>query len=138
MEGGGRPGQLAPHEVRRVAQLAQDYARGTRLAVEIEGSGDLSRVEARMLLLALMCMDSAMPWGGRVLVCRSTSGWRVVGEASRTRSQPGLWGWLAPLGSPLSPPEPSEVHFAVLGVLAQQHHRPILWEVDATGGEISF
>lgn len=121
-----------------VAQLAQDYARGTRLAVEIEGSGDLSRVEARMLLLALMCMDSAMPWGGRVLVCRSMSGWRVVGEASRTRSQPGLWGWLAPLGAPLSPPEPSEVHFAVLGVLAQQHHRPILWEVDATGGEISF
>src|SRR5690606_38090414 len=112
-----------------IVQLAQDYTRGTRLTVEIEGNGDVSRVEARMLLLALMCMDSAMPWGGRVLVCRSMSGWRVVGEASRTRSQPGLWGWLAPPGSPLPPPEPSEVHFAVLGVLAQQHYRPILWEV---------
>lgn len=124
--------------VAEIVQLTQDYARSTRLTVEFEGGGDAPRVEARMLLLALMCMDSAMPWGGRVLICRSMTGWRVVGEASRTRSQPDLWGWLDLSGAPLSPPEPSEVHFAVLGTLAHQHRRPIRWEVDATGGEISF
>lgn len=128
--------------VTEIAQLAQDYTRGSRLAVEFEVGGDASRVEARMLLLALMCMDSAMPWGGRVLICRSMTGWRVVGEASRTRSQPGLWGWLGnattPDAVPDAPPQPSEVHFALLGALARQHRRPMLWEVDATGGEISF
>ena len=45
--------------VAEITQLAQDYARNARLTVEVEGGGDASRIEARMLLLALMCMDSA-------------------------------------------------------------------------------
>ena len=46
--------------VAEIDQLAQDYARGARLTVEIEGGGDASRLGARMLLLSLMCMDSAI------------------------------------------------------------------------------
>lgn len=125
--------------VSEVIQLTHDYAAGARLTVDIDGGGDVSRVESRMLLLALMCMDSAMPWGGRVSVCRSGTGWRLVGEASRTRVERPLWGWLggACAGS-LPDPSPAEVHFPLLGTLSAEAGRPIDWHVDDKGAQISF
>ena len=125
--------------VSEIGQLMADFTDGGRLTVELDGSGDVSRPEARMILLALMCMDSAMPWGGRVLVCRTDKGWRLVGEASRTRFDPATWSWLD--HRPDSPPQmpiAAEVHFALLGVLSTCNDRPIAWEVDASGGEITF
>ena len=124
--------------VAEIDQLAQDYAKGARLTVEIEGGGDASRLGARMLLLSLMCMDSAMPWGGTVLIARKGHGWRLAGQASRTRPEPGLWRWLDAGGGPHPSPAPSEVHFAVRGTLAADHRRPITWTVDATGASLSF
>lgn len=125
--------------VGEIAQLMQDFTAGSRLRVDFDGKGDLSRAEARMLLLALMCFDSAMPWGGRVIACRNDHGWRMVGEASRTRISTELWSLLdgaAETGSAL--PAPAEVHFAVLGALAAREKRAITWELDATGAEIAF
>lgn len=124
--------------VMEVAQLAQAYAQGSRLTVEVEGGGDVSRLTARMLLLGLMCMDSAMPWGGKMLVAREEQGWRLAGQASRTRPEPALWRWLDASGGPHPSPAPSEVHFAVLGTLAADHGRPIIWTVDASGADLSF
>lgn len=125
--------------VGEIAQLMQDFTAGSRLRVEVDGKGDLSRAEARMLLLSLMCFDSAMPWGGRVIVCRAGHGWRIVGEASRTRISTDLWRWLGGEHQADVPlPAPSEVHFAILGALAMREARPVAWELDATGAEISF
>lgn len=124
--------------VAEITQLAQDYARNARLTVEVEGGGDASRIEARMLLLALMCMDSAMPWGGKVIMARKGQGWRLGGQASRTRPEPSLWRWLEAAQTPNTSPAPSEVHFAVLGTLAADHRRPVTWRVDAGGAELSF
>lgn len=124
--------------VAEITQLVQDYARNARLTVEVEGGGDTSRVEARMLLLALMCMDSAMPWGGRVTIARKGQGWRLDGQASRTRPEASLWRWLEPEQGPHPSPAPSEVHFAVLGTLAADHRRPVAWSVDAGGAALSF
>lgn len=124
--------------VMEIAQLALDYARGARLTVEIEGGGDASRLEARMLLLSLMCVDSAMPWGGKVLIRRRGAGWRMTGEASRTRIDQGLWQWLDGAHGPRPAPAPSEVQFALLGTLAADHRRAVEWNVDAHGAELDF
>ena len=89
--------------VAEIAQLAQGYARDARLTVEVEGGGDASRIETRMLLLALMCMDSAMPWGGKVTVVRKGQGWRLARAAGR----PVVWDfrtedvWQGGEGAPL-------------------------------------
>ncbi len=115
------------------------YARGGRLSIEVDGAGDLSRIEARMVALALMCMDSALPWGGRLLVCRTGPGWRLVGEAARTRIDLPLWGWLdAPDGAHRPDPAPSEVHFPLLGLVASDVGRRVSWELDEAGAEIAF
>ena len=121
-----------------MAQLCQDFTAGSRLRVELDARGDLSRLETRMVLLGVLCFDSALPWGGRVLVCRTDSGWRLVGEATRMRPQPDLWGLLDADLASVPMPAPADVHFALLGLLARSAGRTISWEQDDCGAEISF
>ncbi|WP_246026792.1 histidine phosphotransferase family protein [Paracoccus luteus] len=122
-----------------LAGLLSAYARGGRLTVEVDGTGDMSRADARLLSLAAMCMGSAMPWGGRLLVCRAGPGWRLVGEAARTRVDLPLWGWLdGRAGGHRPAPEPSEVHFPLLGLAAAESGRHLTWELDEIGAEIAF
>lgn len=140
--------------VAEISQILQDQTAGGRLSVTLDATGDMPRIEARMMLLALMCLETIMPWGGRVLICRSTDGWRLVAEAQRTRDVPELWPLLGrgaegaggegagAEGAGARPDSgevpPSEVHFAVLGALAADAGRPITWEADGSGAEISF
>lgn len=127
------------------ADLAQLLAEaGGRLKVELEAEGDLPRADAKMILLALMCLETAMPWGGRVLVCRATPVWRLVAEATRTRQDPALWSWLGlaededTAAMVRSHPMPAEVQFPLLFEEARAHGRELRWELDDHGAEISF
>ncbi len=122
-----------------IGALLADIEKAGRLKPRLEAEGDLPRNEARMILLALMCLETAMPWGGRVLICRGAQGWRLVAEASRTQRDPALWSWLDPGQKRERPePAPSEVQFLLLGGLARSENRRLDWELDETGGEISF
>ena len=122
-----------------LSALLADVEKGGRTRVRLEAQGDMPRTEARMILLALMCLETAMPWGGSVLVCRGASGWRLVGESARTKPDHSLWSWLdVGDGRDRPEPSPSEVHFALLAGFAARAGRPLAWELDDTGGEISF
>ncbi|WP_134681613.1 histidine phosphotransferase family protein [Paracoccus ravus] len=135
-------GPVAPEQrssLTEMAALLADMERGGRLRVRIDAEGDMPRIEARMILLGLMCLETALPWGGSILVCRGAVGWRLVAEAARTRPDPALWSWLdAAAGRELPAPSPSEVHFPVFATLSAREARPISWELDEKGGEISF
>lgn len=128
--------RLSPAEL---SGLLGDVEKGGRLRLRLDVQGDLPRNEARMILLALMCLETALAWGGSVLLCRGASGWRLVAEAMRTKRDPALWSWLDGVPGRDRPQlAPSEVHFALLAGFAARHHRPLTWELDDTGGEISF
>ena len=128
--------RLSPAEL---AALVGDMGRGGRLRLRLEAEGDLPRAEARLILLGLMCFETAMPWGGSVLVCRGASGWRLVAETSRSRPDPALWSWLdADPAGERPEPAPSEVQFMLLSGFARAANRPLSWELDETGGEIAF
>ncbi|WP_410216904.1 histidine phosphotransferase family protein [Paracoccus sp. (in: a-proteobacteria)] len=119
-----------------LARLLEGMAAQGRLSVSLDAEGDFARPEIRMVMLAMMCLESAMPWGGRVIVLRDTPGWRLVAECDRSRIDPELWAWLGEGEG--RPPAPSEVHFALLAELALTENRPLRHEFDNTGGEISF
>src|SRR5690606_38145696 len=109
------------------------------IRLRLEAEGDLPRIEARLILLGVMCLETAMPWGGSVLVCRGASGWRLVAECSRTKPDPALWSWLdAAPGRERPEAGASEVHFPLLAGFARAAGRPLAWELDGTGGEIAF
>lgn len=134
-QGGQRVGRA------ELGNLASGLAAQSRLTIEIDADGDFSRAEVRMVVLALMCLETALPWGGRLVVVHSAEGWRLVAEADRTKQDPDLWSWL---GGPhqqdatMRPVSPAEVHFALLAEAAQQEQRSLYWEVDERGAEIAL
>ncbi|AXC50450.1 histidine phosphotransferase [Paracoccus suum] len=119
--------------------LLRDMAAGGRLRIDLDSQGDQTRAEVKLLLLALNCLETALPWGGRVLVCRAVPGWRLVAEATRTKPDPALWAWIG--GEPCLRRQnttPAEVHFPVFAAEAAAQGRQPRWEVDETGAEIAF
>lgn len=135
-------GHAAPDQRFAAAALADLLGaadRSGRIRIHLDASGDLPRTEARLILLALMCLETALPWGGRVLVCRAATGWRLVAEGERVKVDPVLWSRLdSHQGDGLPDPAPSEVHFALLALCAREQDRPLTWELDEKGGEILF
>lgn len=119
-----------------LAQLLDGFSGQGRLRVRLEAEGDFARAELRMIMLAMMCMESAMPWGGAVTVLHHGGRWRLVGEADRVKQDPALWAWLGD-GAPRSP-SPSEVHFALLAQALAGASRQPDWNLDDKGAEIIF
>lgn len=134
----GRSGEEQRVSGPDLARLIRDMASQGRLRIELHADGDQPRREVQMLLLAVMCLESAMPWGGRVLIVRSDSGWRLVGEADRLKPEPNLWAWLDGGEAGLPQPPSAKVHFVLLAEAARAAGRKITWELDDSGAEISF
>lgn len=119
-----------------LARLLDGMVDQGRLKITLDAQGDFARPQIRMLILAVMCMESAMPWGGRLIVLRDGQQWRLVAECDRSKVDPGLWAWLD--GPQTRTLAPSEVHFALLAEASRAENRPLRHEFDGTGGEIAF
>ena len=119
-----------------LAQLLDGFSGQGRLRVQLEAEGDFARVELRMIMLAMMCLESALPWGGAVTVVHDGGRWRLVGQADRVKQDPALWAWLG--GDDPRAPAPSEVHFALLAQALADANRQPAWDMDEKGAEIAF
>lgn len=120
-----------------LSQLVAGISAQGRLRVQLDAWGDFARAETRMLLLALMCLETTLPWGGQVLALATMPGWRLVAECDRARLDPDLWAWLDGRAAPRLP-QPSEVQFALLAEAAAATGRRLHAEMDEKGGEIRF
>lgn len=131
-----------------IATLLADLSRAGRLSFDWQVSGDQARRDIKMVLLAALCLETALPRGGRVLICRSGhdytgQGWRLVADAPRTRADPPLWSLLG-RGAGSVPPmaladlSAAQVQFALLPREAALARRRLHWEIDEAGAEISF
>lgn len=119
-----------------LSRLLDGVAAQGRLTITLDAEGDFARTEIRLVMLSLMCLESAMPWGGRVMVLRNAPGWRLVADCDRARVDPDLWAWLD--GGSARTPAASEVHFAMLAEAAHSAGKRLTHEFDDKGGEISF
>lgn len=76
-----------------------------------------------------------------MLICRGEAGWRLLAEAERMKLNPALWAQLEGRqrrGPARRDPEPSQVHFTLLAHFAADERRVLGYELDDSGGEISF
>ncbi len=108
--GAAAPGQsIAAAEI---TELLAPGADGRRLEVDWPVSADVARRDAKRVFLALMCLESALPWGGRAAVRPGPDGWRIEAQAERMRVEPEHWALLE--GEPVPHDLPaSAVHFAL-------------------------
>ncbi len=106
-----------------VAGILADITRGGRLQIALSGPSDLSRGEVKLAFLLYLCLETAMPYGGRVTIEQSGESWSLLAEAPRMKIDPALWEVLTERHAP---PEiaAGQVHFALVPeALARQSKR---------------
>ena len=108
--GAAAPGQTVAAS--EITELTAPGADGRRLEIDWPATADLARADAKRVFLALMCIESAMPWGCRAAVRQRPDGWRIEARAERTRVEPAHWDLLdgKPVPGDLAA---NAVHFAL-------------------------
>ncbi len=113
--------RIGHHEIRAILK---DLHRTARVTVRWETDEDLLRAEAKLAFLLLMCLESAMPFGGAIAITREDGTWRLHGTAGRWRIEEPLWQGLAGgVDTETPPPAASEIHFVLAAQAAALLHR---------------
>ncbi|NNF25422.1 MAG: histidine phosphotransferase [Rhodobacteraceae bacterium] len=133
--GAASPGQVLARS--EILSILGDLAKGARIEIEWQPSGAVARAEAKLAFLLLQCVETALPWGGRVLVSQTDACWHIHARADRTKDAPELWRLLrgAEAAETISS---ADVHFALAHEAAAQIGRTIRAEVTDGSVQISF
>ena len=74
-----------------VTSILTDVAKGGRMIFDWEPQDPLPRAQVRLAFLGLQCMESAMPFGGRVAITVDDGQWVLLGAAGKLTIEPDLW-----------------------------------------------
>jgi histidine phosphotransferase ChpT len=85
---------------RETISILDDLARGTRLNIDWQIEGDLARRDVKLAFLMIQCLETAMPWGGNVIVTEYDGHWHVSGSAERMKHDKSLWSSMADFATP--------------------------------------
>lgn len=133
--GGAMRGQrIAQGEVQAVLD---DLMQQGRVRVQWDNAGDLARDEVKIGLLLVMCLESALAYGGRIQVTQAGGRWQVTGHADRMRVDPGLWGLLVAPDRAV-PISAADVHFALAADAIAARGAACRVRLEATEIEIRF
>lgn len=77
-----------------IRAILADLLRGGRLTVDWQPDGDNLRGEVKLAFLLILCLETAMPWGGRITVTRDGTRWRLFGAAERMKVDRDLFAVL--------------------------------------------
>ena len=98
-----------------IVSILSDTGRGGRLTIDWQVAGDLPRREVKLAFLAIQCLETAMPYGGRLTVTRNSGRWQATGTAPKLKSYPELWGLLTdPAGEAQDELTAGQVQYALL------------------------
>ncbi len=95
-----------------IRNILGDVYRRSRLTISWQIDSDCTRPETKLAFLLLLCFETAMPWGGRVVVQRENGSWTMHGSAERVSISEDLWRLLS---EPQAQVEltSAQVHFAL-------------------------
>lgn len=112
-------------------------ASGGRLSYSWDVPGNTNRLDTRVALLSMMCIETALPMGGDIEVSLEGSDWSVYAKHDRLNLDPALW---APLSKSICPDgiSASQVHFGLLPEMASKAKRTLALTHGADWVKISF
>lgn len=116
-----------------VSSILKDVFSDSRLTVVLGEFEGQQRRKVRLTFLALLCMETSMPFGGRIEVAQSGDAVVLTGYADKFKADPELWGALggAPLEAEL---RPAQVQFGLLPLFAAEDNIDL--SVDITDEQI--
>lgn len=118
-----------------VVSILDDLTRGTRLQIDWISPQEISRREVKLAFLLFLCLETAMAYGGKIVVERGETRWSIRGTAAKLLIDTDLWNTLADPGCD-APITPAQVHFLLVPPEVAQQHRRLTTTLDP--GEISF
>lgn len=120
-----------------VTSILGDLSRDLRVSYSWTSTGDLSRREVRLVFLLLLCVESALAYGGRVAVVQEGSGWTIRAEGARLKLVLPLWDGLSGGALPDSLTA-AEVQFALVPQALAALGRRLVVDLSPTAIRISF
>jgi histidine phosphotransferase ChpT len=130
----GEDSRIGAAEMR---SILADLTRGGRLRIDWNSDEDVPRGEAKLAFLLILCLESALPFGGRITASSGGGQWRLSGAADRVRADPALWGLLVGEAGGVAPTS-GTVHFALVPDLARRLGRTVRTTLGETAVTISF
>lgn len=110
----------------------------SRVQVTWSPADEVPRREVKIAFLAILCLTTALPWGGLIDVRRDPGGsWIAEAEAEKTRIEEEVW---STLDDPASLPsvEPALVHFPILAEMTALRSPPLAVRRTAQHISMSF
>ena len=108
-----------------IRSILRDVYRGSRVKTDWRAEQDLPRDEVKLAFLLILCLESALPWGGTIRVTRTNIGhWTLTAMGERQKIDANLWDLVS---NPNSETQvtPSEVHFALVSPIATRMNRKV-------------
>lgn len=120
---------------REINALLNELSSSGRLKLAFAPQADQPRDMVKLAYLAILCIETALPWGGKVTIEERETGWLVRAEADRTKPDSALWAALNGTEIAL---RPAQVQFALLPREAAAHGRKLGWGLSDGGAWIAF
>jgi histidine phosphotransferase ChpT len=102
-----------------VVSVLNDVMRNSRTKVAWGPLDPQTRKMVRVAFLAIQCLETAMPYGGRIEISIENGVWLAHGKTEKPNISSDLWGYLKGT-SPSEPISPAHVQFALLPVISQE------------------
>ncbi len=120
-----------------IVRTITDMTKGSRMQIDWQPQVDVPRAEVKLAFLLLQCLESAMPWGGRITILKTEDRWHLLGAADKLKIEAGLWEVLA---NPMADVDvnSSNVHFALAPEAARRLDRPIIADLKPNAIAVEF
>lgn len=120
-----------------IDSILKDVMQGARLHVAWGPMDAQPRSSVRMAFLALMCVEAAMPYGGRVEISQDEGQWLLHGQADKLNVDQDIWSILATKEIPEGL-RPAQVQFALLPQIAADLDRRVITEIGSSEIKLRF
>ncbi len=117
--------------------ILEDVFKGSRTTIEWRIREDARRADVKLAFLLVQCLESALPWGGEILITKTDDCWHVSGRGERLRIVERLWDLVSEPG-PSANVLAADVHFALVPQAAAQVGRPVTAKISEQTITLSF
>lgn len=120
-----------------VTAVISDMTHGGRVTIDWASPADLPRRDVKLVFLLILCLETALPYGGRVAVERNDARWSLQASAAKMKIDPSLWECLI---NPAASADigPAQVQFLLVPEEISRQHRRLTTELAENQIRLSF
>lgn len=120
-----------------VAGVLSDMSHGSRVQIEWQSPNDLPRRDVKLVFLLILCLETALPFGGKIHIERQDQRWSIHAGSQKLRADAALWECLI---DPSATAEigPAQVQFALVPKEIARQHRRLTTQISDSEIKLSF